>query len=47
MIFQIRSMSCKCKFVGSMTNKSGPLHMEEQSVVSSHIFDCSRDFYVL
>ena len=47
MIFVIGSLSCKCKCVRSMTNRSGAIHMKEQSVVSSHIVDCSRDFYVL
>ena len=37
MIFVNGSMSCKC--VRSMTNRPGPLHMKEQSVVSSHIVD--------
>ena len=34
MIFVNGSMSCKC--VRSMTNRPGPIHMKEQSVVSSH-----------
>ena len=37
----------KYKCVESMTNRSGPLHTKEQSVVSSHIVNCSIDSYVL
>ena len=44
MIFVIGNMSCKC--VRSITNRSGPLHMKEQSVVSSHIVDFSIDSYM-